>query len=256
MSREISGVAMVRFCGTGDRDAVTAVTSIAARRLFSKGVTSVTGTARRMRHSGGMKQLDIQTFHDFSDNEVSRRILMEDPVMRVVLVSMRAGQSLPEHAANGLVTVFAVGGQVLFYEGDECCDMVPGKLIRLAPGQPHRLEAKQDSHLLVTMIKPSDVSAWNALTPRGRTLDLRQTPRERRHSTVFYAFDNLALGESFLLVNDHDPQPLRAQMEQLRPGELTWEYEVQGPYEFQIKVSRVANSSMPQPETVMASCSH
>ena len=78
--------------------------------------------------------------------------------------------------------------------------MVPGKLIRLAPGRPHRLEAKQDSRMLVTMIKQSDASAWNALTPRGRTLDLRQTPRERRHSTVFYAFDNLALGESFQLV--------------------------------------------------------
>ncbi len=33
---------------------------------------------------------------------------MEDPVMRVVLVSLRAGQALPEHAANGLVTVYSV----------------------------------------------------------------------------------------------------------------------------------------------------
>jgi len=61
--------------------------------------------------------------------------------------------------------------------------MGPGKLIRLAPGRPHRMEA---------------------LTPRGRTLDLRQTSRERRQSTTFYAFENLVLGEC-LLVNDHDP---------------------------------------------------
>src|SRR5450759_935709 len=88
--------------------------SAMTRRLFSKGVTSVTCTAGRARHSGGMKQLDIQTFHDFSDDEISRRILMENPVMRVVLVSMRAGQSLPEHAANGLVTVYSVSGHALF----------------------------------------------------------------------------------------------------------------------------------------------
>jgi uncharacterized protein (DUF2249 family)/quercetin dioxygenase-like cupin family protein len=230
--------------------------SAMTRRLFSKGVTSVTCTAGRVRHSGGMKQLDIQTFHDFSDDEISRRILMENPVMRVVLVSMRAGQKLPEHAANGLVTVYAVSGHVLFFEGDESCDMVAGKLIGLAPGRPHRLEAKQDSRLLVTMIKQSDAAAWNALAPQGRTIDLRQTPRERRHSTVFYAFDHLAVGESFLLVNDHDPQPLHAQMEQLRPGELTWEYEVQGPNEFRIKISRVAISATPQPETVMAGSNH
>jgi len=125
--------------------------------------------------------------------------------MRVVLVSLRAGKSLTEHAANGLVTVYSVGGRVLFYEGAECSNMVPGTLIRLEPGRPHRLHAKEDSRLLVTLIKPSDVAAWNALDPRGRTLDLRQTPRERRHSTVVYAFDTLGVGESFLLVNDHDP---------------------------------------------------
>src|ERR1022692_4352966 len=44
--------------------------------------------------------------------------------------------------------------------------------------------------------------------------------------------------------SDHDPQPLHAQMEELRPGELTWEYEVQGPYEFRIKVSWVASSDV------------
>jgi hypothetical protein len=37
-----------------------------------------------------MKQLDIKTFPDFSDEEISRRILMKDPVMRVVLVPRRA----------------------------------------------------------------------------------------------------------------------------------------------------------------------
>ena len=203
-----------------------------------------------------MKQLDINTVHDFRDEEISRRILMEDPVMRVVLVSLRAGQSLPEHAANGLVTVYSVAGRVLFYEGAECSNMVPGTLIRLEPGRPHRLDAKEDSRLLVTLIKPSDAAAWSALDPGSRTLDLRQTPRERRHSTVFYAFDTLGVGESFLLVNDHDPQPLYAQMEQLRPGELAWEYEVQGPYEFRIKVSRIARSAVPPQETALASSSH
>jgi hypothetical protein len=34
------------------------------------------------------------------------------------------------------------------------------------------------------------------------------------------------------------------------PGELTWEYEVHGPYEFRIIISRVAISATPQPETI------
>jgi uncharacterized protein (DUF2249 family)/quercetin dioxygenase-like cupin family protein len=203
-----------------------------------------------------MKQLDVNAFTDFDDKDIARRILIEDPVTRVVLVSLRAGQGLPEHAANGLVTVRSLEGRVLFYEGEECADMVPGTLIRIAPGRPHRLEAKQDSRLLVSMVKPSDASAWTALAPQERTLDLRQTPRERRHSTVFYAFDTLQTGEYFHLVNDHDPQPLRAQMEQQRPGELSWEYELRGPHEFRIKISRIAPAAVQREETVMANAHH
>jgi uncharacterized protein (DUF2249 family)/quercetin dioxygenase-like cupin family protein len=203
-----------------------------------------------------MKEIDVNSFADFTEEDIARRILLEDPVMRVVLVSLRAGQRLPEHAANGLVTVYSVEGRVHFYEGEELSEMVPGILVRLAPGRPHRLEAKEDSRLLVTMIKPTDAAAWNALTPQGRVLDLRQTPRDRRHSTIFYAFDRLAVGESFFLVNDHDPQPLRAQMEQQRPGEMSWEYELRGPNEFRIRVSRLAAASTSAPETVMATGNH
>jgi uncharacterized protein (DUF2249 family)/quercetin dioxygenase-like cupin family protein len=203
-----------------------------------------------------MKEIDVNSFADFTEEDIARRLLLEDPVMRVVLVSLRAGQRLPEHAANGLVTVYSVEGRVHFYEGEELSEMVPGILVRLAPGRPHRLEAKEDSRLLVTMIKPTDAAAWNALTPQGRVLDLRQTPRDRRHSTIFYAFDRLAVGESFFLVNDHDPQPLRAQMEQQRPGEMSWEYELRGPNEFRIRVSRLAAASTSAPETVMATGNH
>src|SRR5215467_12265922 len=149
-----------------------------------------------MPHAGPMKQLGLDAFSDFGDDGVARRILVDDPVMRVVLVSLRAGQRWPKHAAPGLVIVCSVGGRVQFYEGEECCEMLPGKLIRLAPGRPHRLEAKEDSRLLVTMIRPSHASALTALAPQGRALDLRRIPRDRRHSTVFYAFDQLVIGES------------------------------------------------------------
>ena len=40
-----------------------------------------------------MKQLDLNSFKDFSQAEAGRRILVDDPVMRVVLVSIRAGQA-------------------------------------------------------------------------------------------------------------------------------------------------------------------
>ena len=177
-----------------------------------------------------------------SGEEITRRILMEDPIVRVLLVGLAAGQNLPEYTANALLTIYSLEGRVLLYERGERCEMTPGSLVRIAPGQPHRLEAREDSRLLVIIVKPSDASGWAALAPQGRELDLRRTPRERRHSTVFYAFDNLAVGDWFYLVNDHDPMPLHAQMDDRRPGEVSWEYEVRGPHEFRIKVGRLAGS--------------
>ena len=84
-------------------------------------------------------------------------------------------------------------------------------------------------------------------------LDLREVERFRRHPLVFAKFDELKVGESFVLVNDHDPVPLHGQMEAMRPNQLTWEYIVRGPGIFRIRVSRV--SPLSGSETSPASAS-
>ena len=68
-------------------------------------------------------------------------------------------------------------------------------------------------------------------------LDVRVIPPREKHPTIFATFDALEPGESFVLVNDHDPFPLRYQFEAQRPGEFGGEYLEQGPV-----VWRVANS--------------
>ena len=69
-------------------------------------------------------------------------------------------------------------------------------------------------------------------------LDLRSVERFQRHPLVFSKFDGLEVGESFELINDHDPVPLHGQMEAMRPHQLTWEYIVRGPEIFRIRVRR------------------
>ena len=71
-------------------------------------------------------------------------------------------------------------------------------------------------------------------------LDLRHVQRFQRHPLVFAKFDALEVGESFVLINDHDTVPLHGQMEAMRPHQLTWEYIVRGPEIFRIRVSRIA----------------
>ena len=41
-----------------------------------------------------------------------------------------------------------------------------------------------------------------------KTLDIRPVPPREKHPTIFKTFDELNNGESFQLINDHDPMPL------------------------------------------------
>jgi uncharacterized protein (DUF2249 family) len=75
------------------------------------------------------------------------------------------------------------------------------------------------------------------------TLDVRTiTPRER-HPLIFSHLDALHLGETLLLLNDHDPKPLRYQLQAERAAQFSWEPQAEGPEEWAIRISRVAESA-------------
>ena len=44
-------------------------------------------------------------------------------------------------------------------------------------------------------------------------LDVRGLRKPDKHPTIFRAYAGLARGESFVLINDHDPQHLRDEFE-------------------------------------------
>jgi uncharacterized protein (DUF2249 family) len=69
-------------------------------------------------------------------------------------------------------------------------------------------------------------------------LDVRVIPPREKHPTIFKAFDGLAKGETLVLVNDHDPRPLRYQMEAEHPNTFDWIYEASGPELWRIRITR------------------
>ncbi len=71
------------------------------------------------------------------------------------------------------------------------------------------------------------------------TLDVRPIPPRDKHPAVFKTFDALAPGEAFVLVNDHDPRPLRHQLEATRRGAFEWEYLETGPTVWRVRIGRV-----------------
>jgi len=72
-----------------------------------------------------------------------------------------------------------------------------------------------------------------------RVLDVRPIPPRQKHPSIFNTFDALDPGEHFILVNDHDPVPLRHQFQFEREGQFGWEYLEQGPEVWRVKISRV-----------------
>lgn len=74
--------------------------------------------------------------------------------------------------------------------------------------------------------------------PAPNTLDVRPLPPRRTSPTVLAAFDQLAPGESFVLVDDGDPARLRQRMEAERPGEARWVALREGPRVWHIEITR------------------
>lgn len=77
--------------------------------------------------------------------------------------------------------------------------------------------------------------------------DVRRIPCRSKHAQIFQRWAELPVGGHFVLINDHDPVPLYYQFEALFRGAFTWEYLVDGPTEFQVKITRLALSPFTTP---------
>lgn len=69
------------------------------------------------------------------------------------------------------------------------------------------------------------------------TLDVRPMAPRTRHEVIFVRLDGLATGETLRLVNDHDPAPLRYQLDATRPGQFRWDYVERGPDEWAVDIT-------------------
>ncbi|HET6726131.1 MAG TPA: DUF2249 domain-containing protein [Gammaproteobacteria bacterium] len=77
----------------------------------------------------------------------------------------------------------------------------------------------------------------------SKVLDVRQLIPMERHRVIFETWNNLPPGESFLLVNDHDPRPLYYQFEAEHKGAFSWHYVEEGPATWQVEIGRVKQAA-------------
>jgi uncharacterized protein (DUF2249 family) len=72
----------------------------------------------------------------------------------------------------------------------------------------------------------------------GQRLDVREIPPPQKHTTIFSRYFALQPGQSFTLVNDHDPKPLYYQFSAEHAGRFEWEYLEQGPSVWRVRIGK------------------
>ena len=65
------------------------------------------------------------------------------------------------------------------------------------------------------------------------------SPKVHRHPRIFGIYARLLPGESFVLVNNHDPKPLRREFHETFSGQFGSDYVEAGPRRWRVRISRL-----------------
>lgn len=129
-------------------------------------------------------------------------------------------------------------------EGDRACRAVASawSVLRVPRAD---LAARATAHLhgLVKLLasEPVSLRANPGLGEDQQILDVRQLAPAQRHHLIFEEFHKLEAARSYVLVNDHDPKPLRYQFEAEYAGTFTWDYLEAGPSVWRVRIGRSAS---------------
>jgi len=72
-----------------------------------------------------------------------------------------------------------------------------------------------------------------------KNLDLREMIPPERHVKIFEMWDDLKVGETLRIINDHEPRPLYYQFLIEQEGLFEWKYEKEGPTQWIFLVKRI-----------------
>lgn len=71
-------------------------------------------------------------------------------------------------------------------------------------------------------------------------LDVRVLSRPKKHITIHEMLDKLAPGEALRITNDHDPRPLKFELDRDHPNTFTLNYLESGPTTWIIDIVKSA----------------
>ncbi|MEX0906803.1 MAG: cupin domain-containing protein [Gemmatimonadota bacterium] len=88
------------------------------------------------------------------DTGRTARTLIKDGPLRVTLVVLEAGAEIPEHTAQGPITVQPVSGSIRFRVAGEEHVVATGSLLSAGAGVPHAVATDDGAVFLLTNVQP------------------------------------------------------------------------------------------------------
>ncbi len=76
-------------------------------------------------------------------------------------------------------------------------------------------------------------------TCNERVIKVADIDPQHRHTIIFRLFEHLAPDESLQIVVDHDPRPLRLQLEARHGSRCSWSYIEKGPDVWRIRLRQL-----------------
>jgi uncharacterized protein (DUF2249 family) len=70
-------------------------------------------------------------------------------------------------------------------------------------------------------------------------IDVRTITPQERHKQIFGSFDGLQVGQSLVIVSDHNPVPLHLQLNSRAPGQVDWNYLESGPQVWRVQIGKL-----------------
>jgi uncharacterized protein (DUF2249 family)/iron-sulfur cluster repair protein YtfE (RIC family) len=217
-------------------------------------VTDGTAAAEHAQRIAG-----LFTVHAAKENDVLLPALLADKSVDLAALLARmhdtAGQgdasasaaaSRREDVPATVVTLLLQAAAALARAGeaDQACKIAAAAWAALRTARPDlAVKVTAVLHGLARRVgegpgEPSGGDLAAAAAQEDPVLDVRDLAPAQRHETIFSAYRGLAPSAGFVLVNDHDPKPLRYQFEAEHAGRFTWECLQSGPEVWRVRIGR------------------
>lgn len=87
-----------------------------------------------------------------SESSITSRVVVNNPLVRVVVFAFDTGEMLTEHTSPRAVVVQLLDGRLDYTLDGATTTMAPGDVIYMEPGIKHALVALEPSHMSLVMV--------------------------------------------------------------------------------------------------------